>query len=295
MDIKTALPADVFTADIEGSYKTLAKRYHPDADGTNEEFIALQALKALALAQLKDGYLVGSHGIYVTYTNSVYAYTYSVPFELGTLYVGYTQLIYILTAPPPNEGIPPIVYPSKTGQEVLCPQIPRIAYKKPFYIIPKRDNFVSIASIIYLDIPVETSIWILNRLLSLACLLDHNEYVHLDISGYTVFVDLEHHNIGLYGGWWYTTKKGEKITQLPARTYGLLSRGAKTTNIAQSSIMVDQIKLLIKEIKKDRKFPNIYENWLTLPSGSDIIQEYSEWETVVLPKIFPTRKFYKWP
>ena len=68
MDIKTALPADVFTADIEGSYKTLAKRYHPDADGTNEEFIALQALKALALAQLKDGYLVGSHGIYVTRT-----------------------------------------------------------------------------------------------------------------------------------------------------------------------------------------------------------------------------------
>lgn len=295
MNILTALPGDVFTPDIDTSYKSLVKRYHPDLGGTNEEFAALTTLKTLAKKQLQDGYLAGSDFLYLTENQTTYHYTDSVDFELGTLYMGPQVLLYRLSPHPANSRVPTLTYPSPDAGKVMRPSIPVIERIGAFHVIKKPEEFIPISDIIAREPPQETTVWILNRLMSLACLLDYNNLVHLDISPSTVFVDLEHHAVALYGGWWHTVERGAKISTLPVRTYNLLPRGVKTTKLAESSIMVDQIKLLITEMKKKRNFHKSYEGWLTLPASSDIIQEYSEWESVVLPRIFPTRKFFKWP
>jgi hypothetical protein len=165
---------------------------------------------------------------------------------------------------------------------------------RQFAIIDKNPGFELLSDIMKHEIPLETSVWIFNRLYALGCYMATIGVFNLDISPYTVLVDLENHSIQLLGGWWFTVKDGRKIKNLPLTTFNLLTNKMKDTKIATIEIVSEQIKNVMREILKGRDIPSPYKNWLSLPAQDNIIDEYYRWEHEVLVKIFPVRKFYKW-
>jgi hypothetical protein len=165
---------------------------------------------------------------------------------------------------------------------------------KQFAIIDKHPAFHLLSDIMKMEIPLQTSVWILNRLYALGCYMSMIGVYCLDIAPYNIVIDLKNHSLSLLGGWWYHAKEGGRISRIPASTYALMSNKMKETKTASVEIVTDQVKNLMRKMLKGRDIPAVYVNWLSLPAQENIIDEYYQWEHEVMPKIFPKREFYKW-
>jgi len=165
---------------------------------------------------------------------------------------------------------------------------------RSFVVFNKTGPSMLLANVIPHAIPLETSVWILNRLYGLGCFMQLTKKYNLDISPYTLTADLENHSMQLLGGWWYSVGADEKPVRMPAATYKLLTNKMKDTKRVSIEIVAEQIKSVMRTILAGRDIPKPYANWLSLPAQKDIIDEFYQWEHAVLPKIFPVRKFYKW-
>jgi len=67
-------PADIFSYDVEGDYRKLAKQYHPDTYGSNDAFIRLTHLYEEAQKLLVRGIWVSNTSIIVVETGCEYGY-----------------------------------------------------------------------------------------------------------------------------------------------------------------------------------------------------------------------------
>jgi hypothetical protein len=162
-----------------------------------------------------------------------------------------------------------------------------------FVIMNSHGDYLLLYVIDKADIPVETAVWILNRLYALGCYMQSAKIYNLDISPYTILINLEIHRISLLGGWWYTATPKSAL-KMPARTYKLLPRKIKETKNCTVEIIGEQIRATMNDIFKGRKINPAFEKWISLPARSNILDEYEIWQNSIMSKICPVRAFYKW-
>jgi len=306
-------PVDLFDYDnLEKSYKDLLKKYHPDVGGSEEDFLHIQACFEIAKKEKRQGYSIGSNRIRFCKPAVIGGFNVDFrsvrEFSYGKVYDGQYQLVY--------------EFPGKTMENEIALLNGRIDFRtvgdkdiekkvrihlphrhktlvikledRSFIIFDKTGPSMLLADVIPHNIPLETSVWMLNRLYGIGCFMQIVGAYNLDISPYTVTADLECHSLQLLGGWWYSVKPDEKLTKMPLSTYGLMTNKMKDTKTASIEIVTEQIKSVMRTILAGRDIPKPYENWLALPAQENIIDEFYQWEHEVLPKIFPVRKFYKW-
>jgi hypothetical protein len=143
------------------------------------------------------------------------------------------------------------------------------------------------------DIPVETAVWIMNRLYALGCYMQSAMIYNLDISPYTILINLKRHCISLLGGWWYTATP-KSTPKMPVRTYNLLPRKVKETRRCTIGVIGEQIHATMNDIFHGRKINPVFEKWIKLPAMSNILDEYEIWQNSIMNKICSVRAFYKW-
>lgn len=141
--------------------------------------------------------------------------------------------------------------------------------------------------------------WIMSSMMNIACFLEFNDLSHNGISSDSVFISPQHHTALLLGGWWYTSKLGKSIDAASYRLIDLapevLTDDYKTT----SSLNVDLVKGLGRELLGDligsklqlTNLPPPLVNWLKTPSSNKATEEYKKWYKQVLPDSFGPRKF----
>ena len=307
-DITTKKPIDLFDySNLEKSYKELLKKHHPDVGGTQDDFLHITECYEIAKKEKHNGYAIGGKQIFLFHSD--YApridYDCSYTFSHGKVYDGPIYLVYEfqgstteLTALHWEIDFPSVNKDIEEKVRIHLPNPKRtLIYSvddRSFFIFTKTGKSKLLADIIPHNIPLETSVWMLNRLYGLGSYMQMAGTYNLDISPYTLTADLECHSMQLLGGWWYSVKKGGRISKLPLTTYGLLTNRMKETKIATIEIVSEQIKSVMRTILAGRDIPSPYRNWLSLPAQENIIEEYYQWENNVMPKIFPVRKFFKW-
>jgi hypothetical protein len=310
MNITDKKPIDLFDySNLEKSYKELLKKHHPDVGGNQEYFLHIAECYEIAKKEKEYGYAIGSKQIFFfnPYGNTIFDYVSCCTFPYGRVYDGPSHLIYEFPGDTMKDEIKDLLgkidFPlaGEAIEEKIKIHLPNprriliLCVKDcAFVIFNKTGGSMLLCDVIPHKIPIETSVWMFNRLYSLGCYMQMAGIYNLDISPYTLTVDLDCHSVQLLGGWWYSVKAGKKITKLPLTTYGLLSNRMKDTKKASIEIVSEQIKNVMRIILAGRDIPKPYKNWLSLPAQENIIDEYYQWEHNVMPKIFPVREFYKW-
>jgi hypothetical protein len=313
MSIHDEMPIDLFDySDLDKSYKSLVKKYHPDHGGSEDDFVYLKSCYEKAKFEIETGQAIGKDAIYILTSDKKreIKYSSSVEFSYGKVYVGEKYLIYEFT---PNNVLvkdngdifPPLQLADDGIREAFISKVPSVGIEiisieakgilvKQFIVIGKSLKTILLCDVMKHKIPLATSVWMFNRLYAMGCFMSAIGVYNLDISPYNILVDLEDHSIQLLGGWWYSYSPGDKLKRMPMSTYNLLTNKMKETKTASIEIVTEQIKNVMQKILEGRNIPKVYANWLSLPAQKNIINEYSQWENEVMPKIFPVRKFYRW-
>jgi hypothetical protein len=312
MSILDKKPVEIFDYScLERSYKDLAKKYHPDVGGTEEEFLFLRKSYEIAKNETRLGYAVSSKTIHFFLPDYKKDFPYNsfADFCYGRVYVCDSYLVYEFDGGSMSEDLKrtftAFTYADETIREKFNWQVPSRGVKivdilnggmleKQFAIIDKHPLAYLLSDAIKMDIPIRTSVWIFNRLYALGCYMSMLGVYCLDIAPYNIAVNFEDHSLSLLGGWWHNVKAGQKMTRLPMSTYSLLSNRMKDTKIASIEIVIDQIKNVIRQILGKQDIPSEYKNWLSLPAQENIFNEYYQWEHEVMKKIFPERVFHIW-
>jgi hypothetical protein len=291
----------------------LVKQYHPDRGGTEEEFLYLQKSYAEAKRENALGCWVTSDFIFIRPETSgvVYDFNSVTDFHYGRVYAGERNLVYELEGDTMAEDLKNIftdfTFKDDTMREKFEWQVPSHGVTvhnildgktlvKQYAVIDKKREPMSylLSDVMKLEMPLQTSIWLFNRLYALGCYMNMIGVYCLDIAPHNIVVNLKDHSIGLLGGWWYHAKAGERMRRLPVSTYHLFSNKMRETKTATIEIVTEQIKQVMRQVLAGRDIPPVYRNWLSLPAQEDILAEYTQWEHEVMPKIFPVREFYIW-
>jgi hypothetical protein len=314
--LKGKKPIEIFDySNLDKSYRDLLKKYHPDVGGTEDDFLYLTECYKIAKQELESGYAISSDRIYFYRDTALgllpkeISYHSAVNFSYGKVYVGSDLLIYeFFGNSMENELANAFVdfeLPDGELKNRLSDQLPIQGIKilnikqgkeldRQFAIINKHPDSMLLIDVMKHQIPLETSVWIFNRLYALGCYMSIIGVYNLDISPYNLLLNLRNHSIQLLGGWWYSAQKNKKMTKMPITTYNLLTNKMKDTKTATIEIVTEQIKNIMRLILKDRDIPAPYRNWLSLPAQENIVHEYYQWENEVMIKIFPVKKFYEW-
>jgi hypothetical protein len=302
--LKGKRAAEIFDySNLDKSYKSLLKMYHPDAGGDNEDFMHLREMYAAAREELKNGFIISGGSILFPKINKEYAFDIRKDFGYGCVYWNRENLIYQF-----KKGQVGSVYTgfhrSGVSQDnfnnKIIPSLPRKDTVKEFdvgdkhFVIMKSYGYYLLQDVIdRADIPVETAIWIVNRLYALGCYMQSAKIYNLDISPYSILINLEDHRISLFGGWWYMATPKSSM-KMPVRTYNLLPRKVKETKSCTVEIIGEQIHATMNDIFHGRKIHPVFEKWIKLPARSNILDEYEIWQNSIMNKICPVRAFYKW-
>jgi hypothetical protein len=303
-ELKGKKAADIFDySNLGKSYKALLKKYHPDIGGNNEDFMYLQAMYATAKEELLSGVVISSNTICFPAQNMLCTFETQHDFGYGKVFWDKSNLIYQFKqgqagsffADFRRRGVSQENFDKK-----IQPSLPKKsdvteldAGDSRFIIMKSYGDYLLRDVINRADIPIETAIWIFNRLYALGCYMQAAKVYNLDISPYTILVNLERHCISLFGGWWYTATP-ESPLKMPLRTYKLLPRRVKETRHCTIEVIGELIHATMNDIFHGRKIPAPFEKWLRVPARSNILKEYEVWEHNVMSKICPVRAFYKW-
>jgi hypothetical protein len=290
-------------SNLDKSYKALLKKYHPDVGGDNEDFMYLRELYMAAKEELKNGFIIANDSISFLKKNEIYTFETKHDFGYGCVYWNRENIIYQFKKDQVG-GIYTDFHRSGVSQDnftnKIIPSLPRKDAVKEFdvgdkhFIIMKSYGYYLLRDVIdRADIPVETAVWILNRLYALGCYMQSAKIYNLDISPYTILINFEDHRISLPGGWWYMATP-ESALKMPVRTYKLLPRKVKETKSCTVEIIGEQIHAAMNDIFHGRKIHPAFEKWIKLPARSNILDEYEVWQNSVMSKICPVRAFYKW-
>lgn len=291
---------------IREKYLNLAKLYHPDKGGDLEVFQKINALYEKAKLKLS----MGKYG-------QIYR-----DFELGhfeirdttvDFYLGKAEVSASVVANSERflyeEGFFHAKYPTASDRmdKEVSRYLPKIVLRKfngdeHTVSVEKSPRAVLLRDVLDFyrsrpeeSVPAVHVAWILSSMYNLYCYFNYAKIVHCDISLDTYFILPEDHSCQLLGGWWYAKKLGERITQIPARTFSLLPFEVTVNKLATPKIDGELIKACGRELLGDvsgkkLKCPTPMSDWLNLPSNGQPIKEYENWSTV-LQKSFGARRF----
>lgn len=217
--------------------------------------------------------------------NFIFRFYAKYPFELGTLYVGSTHILYEIDKKHKfyinnmQEKLKSHKYASTEMEKEFSkyfPSVKKISLHSDKYycIIQKQTNDVPLQAVLkYALEHKDTELWklwdrhvawIVSRMINILCFLQYSQIVHNDISLSTVFITPEHHAAQLYGGW-YSTETGGKLTGVPTRTFNLYAYKGGIDKKANQKTDIALLKLLVKELLKETDYPKAFKTWVNSP------------------------------
>jgi hypothetical protein len=217
-------PERQFSGDPAGlrhEFTVLAKRWHPDRNGTSEAARALERVVVLHAAAKRKLATGDSFVLKVKRRHQ---------FELGEMAIAVDRVAFLVEKEHAmlfDRGvrrIKEIRYPDARIRSDLARFMPDVqgtyeTAKHHVAIIAKAEDVVLLKDLVAHvggQLPPKHTAWVVSSLLNLACFFEVTGLTHNAISPETVFVSAKQHAAYLLAGWWYATPDRGRI-ELSAR------------------------------------------------------------------------------
>ena len=231
------------------------------------------------------------------------------PFELGTMLVGDSFVIFIMR--PDCEdlfengrlAITSLRYADTVMEREMSKHLPQIV---DYFRTTSGDLAIVIAKGAD-DLPMEDVCrafdetldprhvaWMLSSLHNVACYLTYASLSHNAISPSTCFVSPRRHTVSLLGGWWYSTPHGRRLIALPEWTMRNVPRELVDARIGNPSIDLSLLRAVGLHLLGPRgleKAPAAMRRFLESPVAADALTIYRDWMEKTLRESFGARRF----
>lgn len=125
--------------------------------------------------------------------------------------------------------------------------------------------------------------WMTGRLLNFLCFLNAAGVVHGGISLDSMWVDLDSHELYVYGGWQFSRKTGEKFVALPAEGSRLIDDHIASMKLSSELIRILCLRLYharYNEIVIRKDIPRPVIDFLSVPFSGNPVETYKRWEKI---------------
>jgi hypothetical protein len=319
-------PEHLFSGDpaaLRHEFAVLAKRWHPDRNGTSEAAKVLRrvvVLHAAAKRKLAAGEW-SQPGVIRIDTIGGKSFLLKVKrrhqFELGEMAIAVNRVAFLIEKEHAilfDRGvrrIEEIRYPDAKIRSDLARFMPDVqgtyeTAKHHIAIIAKAEEVVLLKDLVARvggQLAPKHTAWVVSSLLNLACFFEVTGLTHNAISAETVFVAAKQHAAYLLGGWWYAAPTRGRIELLPEATYTILPRSMATSKRADIRLDLESIRAVGRTILGDwtglglarrEDLPKPMANFLRLPSSGSAIEDYRAWGQA-LTDSFGRRRFMELP
>lgn len=259
--IKAKFCSEIFTQNIDSvnkDYKKFLKVIHPDLNGGDRKFVeATQKLTELhdkAIKLLGRGEWDEGNVVYFPLVNGKklkVKYLKEMPFELGRSFVCQNYIIYFIDEKysayyrryHPETIVNAGRYDNRL-QEILksikmaMPLTTNTYSCKNGFLVIQHRNYGEIPLSLVLKyynnhIPAEHVAWIMTRLLNIECYFMSVNYTYNAFDINNLYVLPENHLIILHGGFWYSTRFGDKLVGLSNFVYQNVTGDTKKNGISE--------------------------------------------------------------
>lgn len=296
---------------IEKEYKTYVKQVHPDVNKDSRATNAFQKLcelKAAALKAVSEGTWKQEDFIqFKTIDNKTIkvSYQYHRVIEICEYYVTKTHVIYIFDKSKKKfydqyvAIVNHLTYQNKSMRENFSPLFPQdletyetnekliISFRKNKDVYPLRaviDNYWKG------KVPGKHLAWITSRLMQILAYTEHSGLVINGIDIDSCFVSLKGHAIYLYGGWWFTTNKHQRMIGTTSEIYSIMPPNVKADKKSEYLTDIESVKYMLRALDED--CPDLIKAYYLSGSCAKHIDEWVKWEET-LKKAYGERKFIK--
>jgi hypothetical protein len=306
---------------VHSEFKKLALDWHPDRNkskNAEEVFLKIKEFFEKASDSIKAGTWKTEGNLKLKDKNGSSTYNIKYikkhPFELGEMYVGNTILFFLINEEykelfdNAKKTINNFKYASDRMEKEISRYLPQITKtftiqdKRMGMLLKKTDDLLLLRDVLnYGTIPEwdRHVAWILSTLHNLTCYFEYAGICNNDISLDTYFISPKYHSGVLLGGWWYSTKIGEKLKLVPTRTYELIPPDVKRKKISTNRIDLELVRSIGRELLGDesgvhllprKAAPEAMVNWLRSTSTRKAVKDYKIWGEV-LAESFGPRKY----
>lgn len=305
----------IFTSEsedkIEAQYKKYCKQLHPDVNSdprATDAFARLGQLKDLAIKALTTGTWEDDGIIYFQCVDRkgtlMVRYSYHHTNDVCECYVTNEHVVYVFEAKRKKYydnflAQMKFGYSNNDLKKRYEPLMPHKMYEtmetQDKYIIslPKLPNVYPLRAVVenvwHGKVPDRHWAWITSRLLELATFINYNNRVLNGFDLDSVFVSLDNHQLYLYGGWWFATKKDAPLIGVTSTIWATMPPKAKANRIGDAITDIESIKAMGRTYCDNA--PDAINNFFQ--SGStEPYQEWQKWEKA-LEKAYGKRQFIK--
>lgn len=314
--LKIQRPEGLFlpkVTEIKKKHRELAKEWHPDVNGNPAAGVVFQHLTYLyekALDKLAFDYW-GFEGL-MKFRSKKGAgwdlkYRARHRFELGEFYVADNVVVYLIEGKHKKlvdnalGTIDRFRYPSDKVREEVSRYLPRGAEVLNLDSdwlavgVKKTPDLLLLKDVLrhYGTLDPKHIAWIQSSLHNLSCYLWVSKLTHNDISLDTYFISPQHHSGALLGGWWYAKPVGEKLEQVPKRTFDYLPWEVRNTKKASRLTDQELVRLVGRELLGSGDAPAPMQEWFKSVASEGAVEAYDKWMNEVLPSSFGKRRFTK--
>lgn len=306
--------SDIFSNDekaIEKEYKTYVKQVHPDVNKdarATTAFQKLSELKAAALKAVSEGTWKQEDYIqFQTIDGSKIKihYQYYRALDVCEYYVCKEHVIYVFDKSKEKFyknyvfNIEHLTYNNKTMRDQFSPLFPCdlktyettdkyiVSFHKNKDIYPLRtviDNYWKG------KVPGKHLAWITSRLMQIVAFIDYSKIVINGIDIDSCFVSLKGHAVYLYGGFWFATRRGDKMIGTTPAIYNIMPPKVKADKKSDYLTDIESVKYMLRTLDDD--CPKEIQDYYLTGSCEEHIQEWTKWEEA-LKKAYGERKFIK--
>ena len=293
-------------------YREFAKKYHPDVYKEQDMTVLFSKLNDLyekALEKISKGIWEEKDVLLLECANGKkykLKYLCESDFELGKCYVSRNHLIYIIQESKKKffdnalKVITDLRFADSEMEKEFKRYLPNIEnhyqLKDGSYclVISKTDDIFPLSNLLeyYKNkgelLDPKHCAWVISRLNNLVCFLEFNDLVHNGLSIDNLFVSPKFHTICLYGGWWYSVPKGEKMIGTQKVIFDLMPVKEKADKIATFKTDIECVRAIGRSLNKNVPKPML--DWLEKGSSDNAFKEFESWNKV-LTDSFGERKF----
>lgn len=308
-------PEQLFSGNLDTAkkeYRELAREWHPDVSKFSEAsavFSNISRLYALAVEKIEGGFWESLGRVKLKCktdsTTIDLPYLSRRSFELGELYVGKNSVLYLIDERHKALIVNAMgfIHGFKYGSDRMKAEVERyLPGRMSNYMqcddgrfavsIEKKPQLVLLRDVLnYYDGKMDPKhiAWIMSSALNIACYLSFAKIAHCDISLDTYYISPHDHSCALLGGWWYSVQMGERVRQVPQRTFSFLPWQVKTSKLAVPQIDGELIREMGRELAGNQKLPKALEIWLKTSSSGNAFKEYENWGGVLKESFGPRR------
>lgn len=312
--IPLSAPEKLFTGDADRAreeFRLLAKEWHPDTNPGKDPsvFGHISALYDLAVEKFRSGSwgarnllkIVdrGGREFRLSYLRA-FAHeageafigrrvvAWSFPRELDDIVEAGVRMIRDFRFNDSEMRAEHTRYLPKLAEHLQCEDRSVLVFEKPAEHVLLRHVMDKVGRI-----DPKQAAWIISSLLNIRAYLEWAGISHNAISPDTYFVSPKDHSGSLIGGWWFSSRIGQKPLAWSARAWGL-ARWGKPGAVDGELIRATGREMLGSPSGMDLACPDAMAQWLRYPAGESGYQEYDDWLNKVLKAAFGARRFVKW-